>query len=489
MAMAARAHPDRSARAFPKGMSALGMAALWGGALVGVGAMLGMPGWLAGAMLAACVAVGTAALVRGADRARARLEDAERGQVRAVWSLIGGAASEPAPTDASGLASLIEEERRALRAQVEELRRILDAMETATLAVDPAGVVVHANAAAVGLLGAGSGTPAGRSVDDLFTQPELVAMAAAARRGTGRRAWVKVPRQGGLVVLDVAATPLTRAGRAGGDAGRPTRHPVVVTLRDVTELATAAQLKTDFVANASHELRTPLASIRAAVETIESMDDDPEARARFLRTIATSVARLEDLCGHLLDLSRVEAAETPTEKRPVRLEQLAAELTDLFLPVCTERRLTLAFEIEPAAAVVESDPRLLHVILRNLIENSTKFAYEGTKIRVTASGGEEDGRTLRIEVSDEGVGIPIALQGRIFERFFQVDPSRATSAGVKRGTGLGLAIVKHAVRALGGTITVRSVWKQGTTVSVELPRAIGGGVVGEDEGAGERVTT
>jgi signal transduction histidine kinase len=74
-------------------------------------------------------------------------------------------------------------------------------------------------------------------------------------------------------------------------------------------------------------------------------------------------------------------------------------------------------------------------------------------------------------VSDRGVGIPLAHQARIFERFYQVDPSRSGTAA-RRGTGLGLAIVKHAVKTLGGSIAVESVWQQGTTMTVELPRSL-----------------
>ena len=118
-----------------------------------------------------------------------------------------------------------------------------------------------------------------------------------------------------------------------------------------------------------------------------------------------------------------------------------------------------------------TDEKSLRLVLRNLIENSAKFAYEGTQItvRVTAS---RPGFVM-FEVSDRGVGIPIGAQARVFERFFQADAARSGTAP-RRGTGLGLAMVKQAVTRLGGTVGVESVWKEGTTMRVELPT--GGGV-------------
>jgi signal transduction histidine kinase len=121
---------------------------------------------------------------------------------------------------------------------------------------------------------------------------------------------------------------------------------------------------------------------------------------------------------------------------------------------------------------------VLLLILKNLVDNATKFAYEGTAVRVVGEiipiePGRRGREGARFIVSDRGVGIPIGLQSRVFERFYQVDPAR-TGTAHRRGTGLGLAIVKHAVKVMGGTIGVESVWKQGTTITVELPGCVGG---------------
>jgi signal transduction histidine kinase len=142
-----------------------------------------------------------------------------------------------------------------------------------------------------------------------------------------------------------------------------------------------------------------------------------------------------------------------------------------------------------------TDRKLLTLMLRNLIENATKFAFEGSEVRVAgtlieahlppaagaiaASGGESSigpvsRGVARFEVIDKGIGIPIGQQDRVFERFYQVDPARAGGGSPgKRGTGLGLAIVKHAAKALGGRVGLKSVWGQGTTAWAEVPVQFG----------------
>jgi two-component system phosphate regulon sensor histidine kinase PhoR len=128
---------------------------------------------------------------------------------------------------------------------------------------------------------------------------------------------------------------------------------------------------------------------------------------------------------------------------------------------------------------MRTDPGLLSLVLRNLLENSVKFAADATTINVRASLVEEFPREggaaapasgiARFEVEDRGVGIPLQHQDRVFERYYQVDPARAGARGIKRGTGLGLAIVKHAAKSLGGRVGLHSVWGEGARVWAEWP--------------------
>lgn len=366
------------------------------------------------------------------------------------------------------------------------LQQVVDALDEPVIATDEGRLVTLANRAAGEFFARPATALVGKPIEELFTQASVLELHAGAAAGRAGSAQARIARTGtgGTRVYQVAAAPcdLRSVGREGVSRG------VVVTLRDVTELATAVQLKTDFVANASHELRTPLAAIKAAVETMgDSARDDPAMIERLTRMISSNVERLEALTRDLLDLSRLETPEAPVERQDFELAPVLEAVRTMFARACRERKVELVFEFPAQMARWHTDPTRLELIFKNLVENSVKFAYEGTAVRVvgevlpdrggrSADGAWEEGLLgARIRVIDSGVGIPLQSQARIFERFYQVDLSRATvgtPAPVKRGTGLGLAIVKHAVKALGGTISVESVWKQGTTMTVELPACV-----------------
>ncbi len=371
------------------------------------------------------------------------------------------------------LVALVRERLAAANLAAANLRAVLDADRDPVIATDSAGELVIWNRATCDFFDKPAPALRGRIIDELFTQSEVLGLHAAAVAGQARAAQVRMNHQGVMRVYEVVAAPaaLELNGLSVRSRATYAEPGVVLTLRDVTELARAVQLKTDFVANASHELRTPLSSIKAAAETLGEMVEEPPMAARLVQMIAANTTRLEELTRDLLDLSRLETPEASVELSRVRLSELFESLAPVFEAACKERNLRLVFEAAPGADSdadeFESDPRLLSLILKNLIENSTKFAYEGTAIRVVVSRSSPRD-ALRIQVIDQGVGIPLNAQDRIFERFYQVDLSRAGGTS-RRGTGLGLAIVKHAAKALGGTISVQSVWKEGTTMTVELP--------------------
>jgi signal transduction histidine kinase len=245
---------------------------------------------------------------------------------------------------------------------------------------------------------------------------------------------------------------------------------VYLSLEDVSDYQSAIQARTDFVASLSHELRTPLASIKGALETMhEAVHDDPAMTLRLVQMIANNTDRLEALTADVLRLSRLEAEETRAEITDVETAPILESLVTLLDPMCAERGLTIAIDVPPELAIIRTDAHLFELILKNLLENASKFAFEATTIKVRAE--RLDSATSRWSVADEGMGIPINQQQRIFERFYQVDAAR-TGAPKRRGTGLGLAIVKNAVTALEGSIRVESVWKQGTTMIVELPGSV-----------------
>lgn len=366
-------------------------------------------------------------------------------------------------------------------AELAHVRRVLEASPWPVLATGEGGGITIANRAAEEFFQRGPGGLQGRFIEDLFTTAEVLDLHEAARGGRAETRQVRLARADGPRMYEVLAAPLGLKGALGtglpddswrnAPASRKTGgtsdSSAVLALRDITELAGAVQLKTDFVANASHELRTPLSSIKAAVETLaDGAWDDRDMRANLAQVTLSNVQRLEDMIRDLLDLSRLESPEAQPVSEEVVLGDMLRDIEEELRAFAQQRGVTFVHEVEAAAERLHTDPRLLRLVLKNLMDNAAKYAYEQTRVTIRVTTWAEHGLEVRIE--DLGIGIPISLQQRVFERFFQVDPSR-TGFQHRRGTGLGLAIVKHAVKALGGTISVESVWKQGTMMVVRLP--------------------
>lgn len=272
---------------------------------------------------------------------------------------------------------------------------------------------------------------------------------------------LRVTRKGQKLTYQAVATR-TQAGA------------LLLVLRDVTQLAAAVQMKTDFVANASHELRTPIAAIKIAFETLSDVyKDDPSQTERCMTIIDGHLRRLEDMLQDLLDLSRVENAEIKPELASLKASEVLCITSSTMGPLARNKGLELVVDADESLTFT-SDRRLLGLILKNLVENSIKYTPAGGTVTVRmwrdvpADGAASAGRSqILLSVADTGIGIPPQHLERVFERFYQVDAARSGSAG--RGTGLGLAIVKHAVHALGGQVQLQSTVGRGTTVTCAFP--------------------
>lgn len=424
---------------------------------VGTSAALAL-GWRGGSIagwLIAGPALAGLVLLWLSGRTRRRERAALDAGVRLLLERLGGTPSGSTARDLEQCARLAADRESLERARAEQALAVLRGVADPVIATDESGRAVLWNPACADLF-APRGIVAGDAVDSLFTSRELLDVHAGALAGRSGRCSVRLASRNGPRVHEVWAIPIERGA--------------VLTLRDVTESATAAQLKTDFVANASHELRTPLTAIRAAVETLaDQAREDPDAARWLMEKITGNLDRLDELTRDLLDLSRLESPEALVRIVPARASEIVESAFADLRPLFERRRLSLAVDLDGALERLRTDPNLLALILKNLLDNAGKFAFEGTEVRVT---GRARGGDARFEVSDRGVGIPLEHQPRVFERFYQVDEARA--GGGERGTGLGLAIVKHAAKALGGSVGLESVWQRGTTVWVELPGCVGG---------------
>jgi signal transduction histidine kinase len=243
---------------------------------------------------------------------------------------------------------------------------------------------------------------------------------------------------------------------------------VVVFLHDVTEELRTQQLRRQFVAHASHELKTPVASLQTLVDAIQgAIDDDPQTSKRFTERLGVETQRLGALIDDLMDLSRVEDPAA-MRVREVDLSEIARMQAKEIASSAETRDIKVETDID-AGVTVRGDAQHLELLVRNLLDNAVRYTGEGGRVKLTL---HEAADGVRLEVSDDGIGIPLTAQARVFERFYRVDEDRARASG---GTGLGLSIVKNVAESHGGTVSVTSELDEGSTFAITLPLSAGNG--------------
>lgn len=235
-------------------------------------------------------------------------------------------------------------------------------------------------------------------------------------------------------------------------------------IRDVTERERLDQMRTDFVSNTSHELKTPVASVSLLAEAIESAADDAEQVRIFAARISAEAARLGQLTGRILSLSRLQAAESLSQVEPVAIDEVVAASIEAHSVQADSAGVELSRGGE-RGAWVRGDAQVLIEAVGNLIANAIVYSPRGSRVGV---GVKVDGDVVEIAVTDQGIGISGADRERIFERFYRADEARSRRTG---GTGLGLSIVKHATQRHGGDVRVWSRPGRGSTFTVRLPAA------------------
>ena len=333
------------------------------------------------------------------------------------------------------------------------LEATLNGMREGVLVVNESLRVVSANNAARAVFGRGGEALSGQPLSVLTRNPSInAAYRAAFERREDTQARVELVGADRRV-LELRVTPLEVEGVC--DA--------IGVFFDITQLERLERVRQEFLINVSHELRTPLTSILAFVETLEDGAlDEPETARRFISIIRRNSERMHTLIQDIMELSAIESGASRVEVGPVRLSSLAQEALSALAAKADANEVALVNSVPPGTTVY-ADARRLEQMLLNLVENAVKFSRRGGSVTIRYESGERD----LVSVTDTGEGIAAEHLPRIFERFYRVDNARSRELG---GTGLGLAIVKHLARAHGGEVSVRSVWGEGSTFIIELPR-------------------
>jgi PAS domain S-box-containing protein len=238
---------------------------------------------------------------------------------------------------------------------------------------------------------------------------------------------------------------------------------IIANVVDITRFREAEEMKSTFVSVVSHELKTPVALIKGYASTLAREDAawDIATLREGLQIIGEESDRLNALINNLLDASRIQAGGFKLEQGDVALPKLAASVVESFR-IQTDRH-HFVLDFPPAFPCVSADEERLRQVLNNLVGNAVKYAPQGGEIRL---GGWADRAQATVYVADQGIGIPQAEQGKLFQRFYRVDSSLRRST---QGAGLGLFLCRSIIEAHGGRIWLRSEPGKGTTVFFTLP--------------------
>jgi len=229
----------------------------------------------------------------------------------------------------------------------------------------------------------------------------------------------------------------------------------------------ASAVKGEFLANISHEIRTPLTSISGFTKLAEGQNDLSEETRRYIGHISSAASALLAIVNDVLDFSKLEAGEIRIEPRPTDVRAVMRDTVNLFSGKSAEKGLRLCSDYpDDAPGLLMIDPDRLRQVLINLAGNGLKFTDQGGVTLKAAFDAAT--RTLRVDVTDTGPGIPAESIGVLFQRFSQVDESVTRKFG---GTGLGLAISKGLVEAMGGEIGVSSELGKGARFWFAIPAA------------------
>ena len=323
---------------------------------------------------------------------------------------------------------------------------VLAVLRSGAIVVDAADAVVSTSPSAVAH---------GLVRDDDLVHDELRHLARQVRRDG-------VIRE---VELDLPRGPLGRGRITVGARVAPLGSAFVLLLvDDRTKARRVEEVRRDFVVNVSHELKTPVGGLALLAEAVLDARDDPEAVARFARRMQVESTRLTGLVQEIVDLSRLQIADTLHEPQLVDVGLAATQAIEQSRVVAESRGVDVVASLAEGVQVF-GDADLLATAIRNLVGNAIHYSEPGTRVAVSVRSEE---RLVEITVADQGQGIPESEQARIFERFYRVDAARSRDTG---GTGLGLAIVKHICANHGGEIKVWSEEGHGSTFTMRLPAA------------------
>ncbi len=341
----------------------------------------------------------------------------------------------------------------AMAAAREQAARVLEAVGDGVMMVDPDGVLRFWNRAAELVTGCSRDDVVGRQAGEVLADWQAIAaeIPISEEPELARPVTLPVEVDGSELWLSLVAV----------------RSPngVVYTFRDLTVDRGLEAAKSDFIATLSHELRTPMTAVLGAAKTL--LRDDialsPERRHQLLEMIGAQGTRLTQITEEVLLANRLDRGDLRIDSERVDLSQLVSHAVETMRHDAPET-ISLSVATNGSADAIGDRDRIEQVLV-NLIDNALKYSPDGGEVVVSTVPAAA---SVRVEVADQGIGIPPGEQEAVFEKFYRADPQHRAVPG---GTGLGLYICRELVQRMGGTIGVRSRPGEGSTFWFQLPRA------------------
>ncbi|MET3288401.1 UNVERIFIED_CONTAM: signal transduction histidine kinase/FixJ family two-component response regulator [Brevibacillus sp. OAP136] len=400
-----------------------------------------------------------------------------------VLTRLGKSATEPEMKEITGLAKQISLslEKLDMYEETEKQRQltqdILDTIQEGVQLLNPSGVTIQVNRKMFEILG--QSQPGGQVhtphellfpyLQKYVSEPEkMLAFITDAVIGKARSAKtfvyeVNLEQKRYIQMYDV---PLYRGADKLG---------TLLVHRDITREYEIDQMKSEFVSTVSHELRTPLASVLGFAELLLHKQLSPERQRKYMQTIHQEATRLTNLINDFLDLQRMESGKQNYNMTPLNLIEIVKEAIEL--QRVNTRLHRFVFEPKQPLIPITGDADKIRQVITNLLSNAVKYSPAGGPVEITC---EEENGFVKLDVSDQGLGIPEESLPHLFTKFYRVDNSDRREIG---GTGLGLAIVKEILGFHQGTIDVSTEFGRGSTFTVQLPLTPDEQRLGQEEAA------
>ncbi|MDG2432591.1 HAMP domain-containing sensor histidine kinase [Flavobacterium sp.] len=233
---------------------------------------------------------------------------------------------------------------------------------------------------------------------------------------------------------------------------------------NIDKLKEVENLRRELIANVSHDLRTPIAIIRGYLETLQMKEDTitVEDRKRYIDIVSQSTVKLEKLVNELFELSKLEANQIRPQKEPFIISELVNDISSKYQIIAIDKKIKIETYLSKELAPVLADISLIERVIQNLLDNALKFTPEGGTISIITEKCVNN--TVKITISDTGIGIPEKDRERIFARYYRAN----NYTDLKNSTGLGLAIAKKILDLHDSTLELISAEEKGSSFIFKL---------------------